>query len=118
MPLLEISFDSFDTVCYSVQHNLMELIKHTVAIGAQVNINIGTLDSLQAIIQQIQELIEQLQNSSGDTAGQLNSLVLTVNEIERRLSKIERDYDTFKYAVTNDLDNLKDRVDYLEERID
>ena len=52
MPL-EINWKDFDTVCYSTQHNIMQLIKHAISIGVQVNINIDNIQNVQDQLQTV-----------------------------------------------------------------
>lgn len=115
--MLEISYKDFDTVCYSVQHNIEQLIKHAVAIGVQININIGDLDNLKGKVDDMQQDIDDNTADNNDTAGKLNSLTVLVNAMDTQLTKLQQDFNTFNYAVTTDLGILKNRVDELEKKV-
>lgn len=113
MPL-EIDFKRFDTVCYSIQHNLMELIKSVVGITVQVNINTDNVGQLQDDMEQAKEDIEAAKEEADKAQNKLNSLTLEVNATARELAELQRDYNLFTSAVTMDLDELRDRIVALE----
>lgn len=131
MPELKISFAEFDTVCYSTQYNIIQLIKHCVGIALQVNINIGNITNLDSqvgninselgdlsqLIDQLKEQLEGVKNEGDDTAGDVNSLVLRVNALEKDVSKLKTDFNVFSYAVTQDLNALGQRVTTLESKV-
>lgn len=131
MPELKISFADFDTVCYSTQYNIIQLIKHCVGIALQVNINIGNISNLDnqvgnltselgdlsELIAKLKEQLDDIKNEGDDTAGDLNSLVLKVNGLERDLNKLRSEYDLFAYAVTQDLNGLGQRITALEQKV-
>lgn len=123
MPL-NITFADFDTVCYSTQYNIMQLIKHCVGITVQVNVNESSINNVfgqvNGLIQEVEDLIKQLEELKGDignTDGDVNSLVLKVNELQRTLEQHIREYNTFSYAVVQDINSLTERVRKLEEKV-
>lgn len=131
MPELDITYKDFDTVCYSTQYNVIQLIKHCVGIALQVNINIGDITNLfsnvqniyqnigdlQELIDKINEAIDKLEQSGEDTSGDLNSLVLRVNALERDLSTLQKSFDIFSSAVNQDLKELRERIIALEAKV-
>lgn len=121
---LNISFEDYDTVCYSTQYNIIQLIKHSVGISVQVDINTGSIDNIGGqifgILDDIAGLRDQLQQATteaGNTANSLNSLVLRVNKLETDLAKLRSEYDLFAYAVTQDLSGLGQRITALENKV-
>lgn len=124
MPILDISFADFDTVCYSTQYNIQQLIKHAVGIVIQVNSNTGDISNVQGQISNIdgqlgdiRDLIEQLKGEISEGSGDVNSLTLQVNEIQRNLDKLQSDYNVFAYAVTQDITALGSRITALEQKV-
>lgn len=111
---LDINYGDFDTVCYSNQHNIIELIKHAVAIGIQINLNIADIGNINQELNKVKQDVEDSKTEGDQTAGDLNSLTLKVNEIERNLNDLRSDYNIFSYAVLQDLKSLSDRVAVLE----
>ena len=116
MPL-EISYGDFDTVCFSNQHNIIELINHVINMGVQININIGSIENLQNDLSDVKEDVENGTEDIDDIARRLNSLQLDLNDLERHLTVLTQEYNTFSYAVTTDLGVLKNRVDALEQKV-
>ena len=121
---LNISFEDYDTVCYSTQYNIIQLIKHSVGISVQVDINTGSIDNIGGqifgILDDIAGLRDQLQQATteaGNTANSLNSLVLRVNKLETDLAKLRSEYDLFAYAVTQVLSGLGQRITALENKV-
>lgn len=45
---ITITFDDYDTVCYSSLHNLIKLIEHSVGLSVEVNITSDKVDSMKA----------------------------------------------------------------------
>lgn len=108
---LNISFGDFDTVCYSNQHNIIELINHAVGISIEINLTQGQVDQLRTdldtVADQAQEghdakllaenlntrvssntyWIEQIRDDGpafiNTTLGQV------IDDLERRVSRLE-----------------------------
>lgn len=89
---IEISFDNFDTMCYSNQHNIIELINRAVAMGLQININIQNIDKNTASIGGLQSQISQTQDdldSVKDFAEEGHLALLLGQNLNERLSQVE-----------------------------
>lgn len=110
---VNISFEDFDTVCYSNQHNIIELINHSVGLSIEINIQSSQIDSINADIQGIQGELDQISGDTGDVATQLRRLTTRVDDLEDDLTRLRREYDLFAYAVNEDLKSLSDRITAL-----
>lgn len=128
---ISINFADFDTVCYSNQHNIIELIKH--AVGISIEINTMATDILTALttaneaLRRLQELIDQLYNSGGaggggpGQIGELQQLVEILrdqtNDLNLRMNSVYEFSFDFRNSVTGSIiNNLQDRVTALENR--
>lgn len=58
MPIV-ISYDDFDTVCYSNQHNIIELIKHSIGFSVDININAGNIANLNTRVDQVEQTSQE-----------------------------------------------------------
>ncbi len=72
---IDITFNNFDTVCYSNQHNIIELINQAVNLGLQVNINISN--------------IQQVQSDVGEAAQEAHDANLLATNLNERMSAVE-----------------------------
>ena len=104
MAILEISFDDFDTTCYSIQHNLIKLIEHAVAIGVQVNINTGDIES-------VRQEAQQAAGEGHDAMLLATSLNERTSALETRMTAIWENNPLFQSSM------LAKRIDELEDRI-
>lgn len=70
---INITFDDFDTVCYSNQHNIIELIHRAVGISVEINILDGNvteaLNQANQANNNVTNLYNQLYNSGGAGGG-------------------------------------------------
>lgn len=55
---IEIKFGDFDTVCYSSQHNIIELINNAVGISIEINL---TQSQVSSLADQLQTVADQAQ---------------------------------------------------------
>lgn len=124
MPLINLSFADFDTVCYSNQHNIIELIKHCVGFSVQINMNTQALDAVNTALTNVNNLIQQLQtqinNMNNSQGGQQNSITQLQNNITRLDSKIDahvQQQDTMNWAFNQDITNLRNRIIALEQKV-
>lgn len=110
---LEIGFSKFDTVCYSSQHNIIQLINSAVGISIQVDLNTGSIEQVQAQVQEVSE-----------KADEGHDAMLLAQNLNERLSTLESKFnqmwnDTNTFRTKSDLgmfiDNLEDRVIALED---
>lgn len=97
----------FDTVCYSKQHNIIQIIKYLIGIGddlttAEGNItNIGDqVTTIDTDLKDITELVRQILESSGDML-----------EIVKNLQQVVSIHD-------DQIEDLRQRVVTLEQRMD
>ena len=104
MALLEISYDDFDTTCYSIQHNLIKLIEHAINIGVQVNINTGN-------IEQAEQKIEEAGTEAHDAYLLAQNLNERMTAVETRLNAIWNDTALFKSSPLND------RIEAIEDQL-
>lgn len=104
MALLEISYDDFDTTCYSVQHNLIQLINHAVSIGVQVNINTGDIES-------VKNTAEEAGQEGHDAMLLATNLNTRTSALETRMTAIWENNPLFQTS------KLAQRIDELEDRI-
>lgn len=81
---LNITFADFDTVCYSNQHNIIELIKHCVGIGIEVNINGAAIGNLENKV----ENVEQAAQEGHDALLLAKNLNERVSALETRVTAI------------------------------
>lgn len=95
MPI-SINFSDFDTVCYSKQHNIIQLINKSVGIGIEINLHAGQISKLEGDVTTLTTTTNQL-------AGTVNSLTLNVNSVSRDLEKLTSDFNVFSYAVNEDI---------------
>lgn len=132
MAELEITFANFDTVCYSNQHNIIELIKHMVGVAVQININTQGIADAQ---KQIQDTNTKLDQTTEDAEAALqvgknlnqavshNSFYIEQQEQltsyfwNTELGKYIKDLeDQIKFNSTL-ITNLEDRVIELEKKV-
>lgn len=83
---IEITFQDFDTVCYSNQHNIIQLIKNSVGLSVEVNIN-------SANISQVQSTVDQVQSDVADAAEDAHDALLLGQNLNTRVSKVEAQSD-------------------------
>lgn len=108
---IEISYGDFDTVCYSNQHNIMELIKQAVNMGLQININIGDIASAKSEIAAVGSQVSQTQDdldSIKDFAQEGHDAWLMVEYLHKKVSGLEYEFkqvwdDTVAFRSSSEL---------------
>lgn len=108
--MITIDFTDFDTMCYSSQHNIIQLIEKCVGIGIEINI---VINDVQAAKDKADQAFEQ----AGLTQ---NSLVLTNNRVDRLNEDIENTnklISALEGGWSTDFDALRERVRILEEKV-
>ena len=89
-------YEDFDTVCYSNQHNIIQLIKYEVEMGEAIEGLQNDVGQLQDQISDVGQSIEDLVGLSGqilDNVADLASIVQTLAELvanhEQRIKALE-----------------------------
>ena len=104
---LNVTFADFDTACYNLQYNVIQLVKHCVGIVVEVNANGAKLDSLD---QQVGILLD----TSLAMLEDMEKLVPAMAEMQQTIipdiySRIGGD----EARITQ----LKYEIDQLDERV-
>ena len=60
---INITFGDYDTVCYSSQHNIIELIKHSVSISIEINNVQSDIEDIDKNINDMKQEIEEIKNT-------------------------------------------------------
>lgn len=89
MPL-SISFGDFDTVCYSNQHNIIELINHAISITAEINI----------VTQKVEDL-SSLSNDVSDLAGNVQDILDLISDVLGNVQDIAQNVSLLAEIVAN-----------------
>lgn len=115
---INITFADYDTVCYSNQHNIIELIKNSVGLSVEVNIGLG---QAQQALQQVQDLYDKLYNSGGaggggpGDVGALQEIVQhqggRIGDLEDAVDAIYNNYASFRRSI------LGEKIQELDDRI-
>lgn len=96
--MINLSFEQFDTVCYNLQHNIMELIKGSVNLSIEINTVGSQVNQLQQSVTDIEDNIgnvdlRDLRNAVRDLRTDVDNLISGGSsesaEIERRLTNLE-----------------------------
>lgn len=114
MPI-DIKFTDFDTVCYSNQHNIIELIRRAVGLSIEVNINAGNISGLSSKVNGISDKLDKVE---GDAQEGHDAFLLATN-LNQRMSSVE----TWTDAIRNDniyfqSTPLGQRIADIERRLD
>lgn len=93
MPI-NISFNDYDTVCYSNQHNIIELIKNSVGISVEINIQSSAIQQIQADIPEILQALKDLEDyinggEPGDISYEIRSLKAVTEKLGQDLVNLE-----------------------------
>lgn len=87
---------NYDTVCYSIQHNLIQLIKDMVetgssisGLGDQISDISGSISGIDEDIQQVLGLIETILQLIGDVTQNLELIATLVSNHEDRIKALE-----------------------------
>lgn len=113
---ISITFDDYDTVCYSNQHNIMQLIQHSVGLSVEINLNSSAIQLIQQELPQIIQKLEELNNQinggePGDIAHEIAGLKGQVNALGQRIVNLE-------YGTAGVMDTpLWQKINDLEERV-
>lgn len=86
---ITVTYDDYDTVCYSNQHNIIKLIEHSIGFSVQININTQN--------------IQQVANSVNNMTATVNDLAMRVDLLERSDAVTARRLDAV-YNFTPDFD--------------
>lgn len=96
--MINISFDMFDTACYNLRYNIMQLIKNTVGISIEINTMGSQLENIQQSVTDIEDNIgnvdlRDLRNAVRDLRTDVDNLMSggsgDLQEIDRRLDQLE-----------------------------
>lgn len=112
--MLNISYDDFDTVCYNLQHNIIELIEHVIGISLEVNINIGNVQNLQQLVDSLNAQVQNMQGQIGP--GNVNNSIISINN---SITRIDNEISNIKAWMTGtdlEITYLKQRVTALENK--
>ena len=105
MPLI-ITWGDYDTVCYSNQHNIIQLIQHSISIG----------DTINSITATIQDILDKIANGGSDQ--DIHDLQLLVENLNVRLSAVERQLsalingtpDAMSFPIWEKITDLENRI--------
>lgn len=71
---INISFGDYDTVCYSNQHNIIELIRHSVGLSIEVNINAENIQNAEQKNSELEQRITELELGFNKLASRLDAV--------------------------------------------
>lgn len=100
---IDISFADYDTVCYNLQHNVMELIKHSVGLSIEINSFNGSIADLQ----------DQIGHTNGSIAI-TDQHVYELSQLVDNLINLMNVNQEIIYDITDLLKNHEDRIRALE----
>lgn len=90
---LNISFGDFDTVCYDLQYNVMQLVKHCIGITIEINTQEEAVNTkLNELAQHDSDFFEILTNLY-TTLNNLTQAMETQKVINSQLIELIRDLD-------------------------
>lgn len=92
MPI-NISFGDFDTVCYSNQHNIIELINGAVNISISFNAIEANIDSINQQLEAFGEAIAAINQD-------IHDLNLRIDAYAQRLENVYNFSGTFPDSIT------------------
>lgn len=96
---INITFQDFDTVCFSNQHNIIQLINNAVGISIEINLTQGQIANLQS---QLNDVSDKAQEGH-------DALLLTTN-LNQRLGSVER-----RVTAIEDLDATTHNTELYKE---
>lgn len=118
---INITFGDFDTVCYSSQHNIIELIKHSVGISIEINNVQSDIEDIDKNINDMKQEIEEIKNTGGagvdDLGNRLNNLVSRFNLLENDYNSFKASTQGFMDGASMDLTIIYRRIIALEEKV-
>lgn len=90
------TYDDFDTVCYSKQHNIIQLIKYQVEMSDAISALQGQVNGMQSSVGDLADSVNDLAGLSGtilenvsDLAGIVQTLADLVANHEQRIRALE-----------------------------
>lgn len=96
--MLNITFENFDTACYNIRHNVMQLIKNAVGISIEINTMGGQLEN-------IQQSVTDMENNIGN---------VDLSGLRDAVRELRTDVDNLMSGGSGDLEKINERIDQLE----
>lgn len=91
--MIDVSFADFDTACYNLQHNVIELIKHTVGISIEINSNEQKIEQELADLRNIDQGLYDIINNIVDAMRTTDTILTQINDVlydhEQRIRALE-----------------------------
>lgn len=118
--MLNITFSDFDTACYNLQHNVIELIKHCVGISVQVDLNTGKIDEVDQKVTGLYQIQLNMQATLEDMVKTMGLLNEALSKTNGQLTILQADIDDLwnQYSATKiKVGNLEARVEALEGKV-
>lgn len=78
---ITLTFEDFDTVCYSNQHNIIELINSSVGLAIQINLNETNITAVQNQANQLQQQQNQIQTDIANIDNELGQISSNIENI-------------------------------------
>lgn len=110
MPI-SITFGDFDTVCYSNQHNIIQLIKSAVGFSVEINVVSGKVDK-------VEQDVSNLETEVDSSIGHLNNIQHEVNENTTDITQLRREFDAYTQGASMDFDNINGSLRQLKSQVE
>lgn len=90
---VNVTFADFDTVCYNLQYNVMQLIKHCVGISIEINTSENNfqqkLDELDQFDNDIFEILGNIISTMNDQQIINQQILQLLQNHEQRITQLE-----------------------------
>lgn len=96
--MINITFENFDTACYNLRHNVMQLIKNAVGISIEIN-------TMGSQLENIQQSVTDMEDNIGN---------VDLRGLRDAVRELRTDVDNLMSGGSGDLEEINRRLEQLE----